>query len=391
MVPREELLRRADVLRKKLQEQNLDGALLAQNMTLFYYAGTLQCQYVYLPVDGEPVGLYRKNGERAALESGIRLIQMSGFSGLPALLADAGFSPGRIGLEMDVLPTAIYFKLQQAFPGVLFADVSISVREARQVKSPFEIELLKKAALQADVIHKRLPSLLYEGVKELDLAAELEAVLRKQGHQGMTRVRGFNQEMFFGHVLSGKEGAFSTFLDSPTGGLGLSTASPQGAGWRTIGRGEPLTIDYGGISNGYIVDQTRLYSIGNLPDILTRAFDASLAVQDAVLPLLKPGFTGAEIFEKAALTAAEAGLQDYFMGYGDTQVKFVGHGLGLEFDEFPILSKGSKHSLEENMVVAVEPKFTFPGLGVVGLENTWQITSTGAVKISLTPDAHVIV
>lgn len=391
MVPRDELFRRKTVLQEKLQMLQLDGVLLAQNMSIYYYSGTLQCQYVYIPASGEAYGLTRRNMVRAQHESGIIVMPMGGFSGMSKLLADAGYAPKTLGLELDILPTALYFRLAAAFAGVELKDCSTIVREARQVKSAYELELFQEAAKQVDSLHRLVPSLLYAGKDELELASECEAILRKLGHQGSARMRGFSQEMFYGHLLSGQSGAVSSFLDSPTGGMGVSPAAPQGAGKKAIRAGEPVTVDYGGIFNGYIVDQTRLYSVGRLEDQLNIAFETALAVQERVVSLLKPGTTGNEIYLAALDVAEKAALSQFFMGVGDTQAKYVGHGVGLEFDEFPILAKGSGHRLEENMVVAVEPKFTFPGLGVVGIENTWHITANGAKKICITPDEHIIV
>lgn len=237
------------------------------------------------------------------------------------------------------------------------------VRETRQKKSAYELQQLRLAAKQIDALHKKIPDLLEIGKKEIVFAAECEAYLRKLGHQGYTRMRGFNEEMFYGHVLSGAEGAEASFVDSPTGEKGLSPVMPYGAGEKTFAANEPITVDYGGIYGGYVVDQTRLYSFGKLPDILMRGFEAALKVQEAVKALLYPGITGAQIFAAAWETAKKLGLIEHFMGFGRTQVPFVGHGVGLEVNEFPVLAKNSPHVLTENTVVAVEPKFTFPGLG----------------------------
>jgi Xaa-Pro aminopeptidase len=391
MVPKQELARRKNKLQIKLLENQIDGVLLAQNMSAYYHSGTMQCQYVYVPSVGDALGLVRKNMARANDEAGIAMVAMGGFSGLPGLLAKQGFSPKRLGLELDILPTTLYFRLEKTFVGVEIVDCSTAVREVRQVKSTYELEQMDAAARQSDTLHRQIPALLYDGKEELALAAECEAILRTLGHQGAVRLRGFGQEMFFGHLLSGATGALSSFLDSPTGGMGISTASPQGAGRKAIRSGEPITLDFVGIYNGYIVDQTRLYSLGSLPDALNRAFEAALLVQDVVKALLQPGCSGGEIYAAALETAKKEGLDEHFMGVGDTQAKYVGHGVGLELDEFPILAKGSSHVLAENMVVAVEPKFTFPGLGVVGIENTWHIQARGVKKISITPDQHVIV
>ncbi|MCL5981211.1 MAG: Xaa-Pro peptidase family protein [Firmicutes bacterium] len=386
-VTRSELERRRDVFQEKLQQGAVDGALLVQQMSMYYFTGTMQCQYVYVPAEGEVLGLVRKNMMRAQAEAGVSLVPLSGFASLPALLGENE----RLGLELDILPATLYLRLAALFSKSELTDISRPVREVRQVKSPYELELLAEAARMVDAMNRRVPELLVEGKEEIVLASEAEAILRALGHQGVSRMRGFSQEMFYGHVLSGESGGVASFLDSPTGGTGLSAAQPQSAGRKKLAYGEPITIDYAGIYQGYTVDQTRLFSIGPLPDDLNRAFDAALAVQDKVCELLMPGKSGEEIYLAAAAAAAKAGLANHFMGFGDTQVRFVGHGVGLEFDEFPVLAKGSPHLLAENCVVAVEPKFVFPGIGVVGIENTWVVRKEGARKISLTPDEPVSV
>lgn len=390
MITREELQARRTVAQEKMQTLNLDGLLLLQNISMYYFSGTMQCSYVFIPAAGECLGLVRKNYKRAKLEAGIPVAAIDRFSDVPAKLAEAGFKVKRLGLEMDVVPVKIYFQLQKVLPETEFLDAGILVREVRQKKSAFELKQLRLAAKQIDALHKKIPDLLEIGKKEIVFAAECEAFLRKLGHQGFTRMRGFNEEMYYGHILSGAEGAEASFVDSPTGGKGLSPVMPYGAGEKTLAANEPITVDYGGIHGGYVVDQPRLYSFGKLPDLLRRGFEAALEVQETVKKLLYPGTTGADIFAAALETAKKLGLAEHFMGFGRTQASFVGHGVGLEVNEFPILAKNSPHIIIEDTVVAVEPKFTFPGAGVVGLENTWQVTKNGPVKISLTADEHVI-
>ncbi len=389
-IPKEELDSRRNALQEKLQVQGVDGVLLAQNMTMYYFTGTMQCQYVYMPASGLCLGLVRRNMERAAEETSVPLQRMAGFSQLPLLLAEAGHEPFRLGLELDIMPAALYLRAVKYFSCEI-VDISTAVREVRQVKSEYELAQLRQAARQVDAMHRLVPEFLAEGIEELALAVELEAVLRKMGHQGISRMRSFNQEIFFGHILSGDAGGVASFLDSPTGGTGISPVQPQGPGRRIIRRGEPVSVDYGGIYNGYVVDQTRLYSVGPIKKELERAFEVALLIQEKVCEKLIPGASCDEIYQTAAAIAQKAGLSDNFMGRGDTQAKFVGHGIGLEFDEFPVLAKGSSCLLEEGAVVAVEPKFVFQSTGVVGIENVWRVCAKKPERISITPDNYLVV
>lgn len=390
-IPAEEISRRIGLLQKRMQEANLDGALVAQMMSMLYFSGTMHCQYIFIPSEGEALGLARRNAERIETESSLPLVKVSGFRDIAGAITEKYGRLKTLGLELDVLPAALYLRFKEALGTAEIHDVSLLVREVRQVKSPFEIEQFLLAAEQVDKMHRKVPELLQEGKDEITLSVELESILRLNGHQGPTRMRGFNQEMFYGHLLSGSPGTLSSFLDSPTGGAGVSVAQPQGAGIKKIMRNEPVTVDYGGVYNGYVVDQTRLYSIGPLPDKLSRAFETALEIQEKVRQMMTPGRPCRELFAIARDTAQKRGLAEYFMGYGDNQVGYIGHGVGLEFNEFPIISEKSAHVLAINNVIAVEPKFTVPGLGVVGIENTWLIREGEPLKISITADDHVIV
>ncbi len=86
---------------------------------------------------------------------------------------------------------------------------------------------------------------------------------------------------------------------------------------------------------------------------------------------------------------ASAGLDAYFMGAPNNQVPYIGHGVGLELDELPVLARGFKMVLEQDHVVACEPKLVFPGRGVVGVENTWRVTASGLERITVSADALV--
>ena len=85
--------------------------------------------------------------------------------------------------------------------------------------------------------------------------------------------------------------------------------------------------------------------------------------------------------------AEAAGLAASFMGHGEGQVRFIGHGVGIELDELPVLSPNDL-ALEEGMVFALEPKFVLPGLGAIGIENTWLVTA-GAPEVLTPAPEHI--
>lgn len=387
-VPLPELEGRIRRFQEELAMAGLDGALILQNTDLFYFSGTAQQGQLLIPREGPPVLWVRRSLSRARQESSLADIRPATGSG--DLAAEArtrvGGGLGRLGLELDVLPASLYLRYQKVLPGVELADVSPIVKRVRAVKSAWEMERLQEAAAVADAIHRAVLENLREGMRELDLAAAVEAAARRSGHQGFARFRGFNQEMYYGHLLSGPSGAVPSFLDSPTGGPGLSPAFPQGPGVRPIGRGEPVLVDYVGACGGYAVDQTRTYCLGPLPGDFKDACRTALAIQNTLCRESVPGATAARMYELAAGLAAGAGLAERFMGTADARAGFVGHGIGLEIDEYPPLAPGVQVALAEWMVLALEPKFTFPGRGTVGIENTFVVRKEGLTRLNISDD-----
>jgi Xaa-Pro aminopeptidase len=234
----------------------------------------------------------------------------------------------------------------------------------------------------------QVPEVLKRGMRELDLAAEFEYLLRKSGSDGYLRIRAFHQEIV-GLAVAGENAALPGCFDGPVTGKGLSSAAPYGPSGDLIREGAPIIIDYALISNGYIVDMTRTFAFGGLDPELKRAFDYSLEIQSRLVENLKPGSICEELFAGAAAVADSAGLAEKFMGYPGEQAKFVGHGVGLELDELPVLAQKFKSPLLTGQTVAIEPKFVFPHKGVVGIENTYAVTDEGCEKLTEFPD-HIV-
>jgi Xaa-Pro aminopeptidase len=385
--PAPELDARVRELQRSLQARAFDGALILQNADLFYYAGTVQQSYLYVPAQGEPTLFVRRVLERARAESALAtVVPLASPKGLAeALLGRYGALPQRLGLELDVLPVNRLQKLQELLPGITPVDVSPDIVQQRSIKSEHEIGLLRESAALGDAICARLPDLLEEGLSEAEFAGRVEAQARALGHEGIIRMRGFNQEMFYGQLLVGLSGAVASFLDTPLGGSGLSAAVAQGVSMRRIGRGEPIVFDFVPVRNGYITDFTRIFSLGRLPDELRLAYGVALQVQDAVVEVARPGVTCSTLYEAAVAAAERAGLAEHFMGHGPTRVRFVGHGVGLELDELPVIAANDT-VLEPGMVFALEPKFVFPGLGAVGIENTWCVRADGLERLTLSSE-----
>lgn len=390
-VPADELYRRRVGLQGALAKAGLDGALIVEKTDLYYYGGTSQQGYLYMPVEGEPLLMIFKDYERARAESTLpEVIAVDGTSELAARIGERYAMPLRFGMELDVLPVNLYRQYEKIFPGALIADVSLAIRLQRAVKSPYEVSKMRAAAAGSDRVAAKAEELIKEGKTEVALAGELEAYARSLGHQGLVRMRMFGNELYWGHLLSGDAAAHPSYLASPTGGQGVSTVIGQGAGWKKIRRNEPVLLDYVFALDGYLSDHARIFSLGPLPDDLVAAHEAMLEIQEAMKKACVPGAVTGELYEMMAALAADKGYGDNFMGATEKRIRFTGHGVGLELDEFPFIAKGQKLEIAAGMVIALEPKVIFPGRGVVGIENCLLVTEQGLESLGSYSDGITV-
>lgn len=391
--PKPEIDRRIDQLKKQLEKNRLDAVLIVQRADLFYFSGTIQEAHLYIPVDDEPILMVFKSHARAIAESPLsHIVPLDAIRAVPEILKQCGYVlPPAIGMELDVLPANLFVLYQELFEGKKLVDASHLIRLVRAVKSTYEIEIIRQAARRSDQVAGTVCKLLREGITELELAGQVEAEARKLGHQGIVRMRLWGSEMFYGHLMAGPSGAVPSFLSSPTGGLGASPAVAQGPGFRPIRSHEPVLVDYVFAFNGYYSDHARIFSIGELPDELMAAHAAMLQLQAAIKKEAKPGVRSGDIYELALKQAAELGYEKNFMGIGNERIRFVGHGIGVELDEYPFLAAGQQLELQENMTLALEPKLIFAEKGVVGIENTHVVTEDGLEQLGQFQDEIVIV
>ena len=385
ITPTSELEYRFRKLQQHMAVEGLDAVIIVQNADLFYFTGTIQSGNLYVPLEGEPLYMVRKDFLRARMESGLReVVPFSSMKDIPMVLANHSYpQPKRIGMELDVLPVNFFERYRNVFTQGEFIDATPLIRKVRMIKTHYEIHILKDAACQVDKVCRRAREIIREGMSDLELAAELEFTARKEGHQGLLRMRAFNAELFYAHIFSGADSAVPAYMDTPLGGVGPSPAFGQGAGYKKIRRNEPIIVDFAGCLDGYMVDQTRVFAIGGISDRLKRGYEDMLLVQERMMALADNRATWGEIYEECLALAVDQGYADSFMGNKGAQVSFIGHGIGIEIDEYPFLARGFKEmTLETGMVFAFEPKVVFPGEGAIGIENTFYLTDQGLKPIT---------
>lgn len=386
--PGEEIRWRIGRFQGLLQENGVAAALISQNADLFYFTGTIQRSFLFVPARGEPVLAVTGNLDRARRESRLsHIVPLKNGHRLGQALAEFDYSiQGQIGLEMDVLPVRHYFTLCQDFPGADFRDVSEYIRQVRMIKSEYEISQIRKGAEILDDVMREAQGSIRSGMTELEVDALLGALARRRGHQGRLRMRGYNQEMFYGHIFCGRIAALPSSMETPLGGLGTTPAIAQGASFNVITSNEPIIIDFGVGINGYVTDMTRTFVIGKLSAELEEAYSFAREVKSFMEGWVKPGRQCSLLYQEAVELARRRGYGDYFMGYRESQAAFIGHGLGLEIDEYPLIASHFHQEFQPNMVFAFEPKLVFPDVGVVGVEDDYLVTEAGVERLTTYDD-----
>ncbi len=386
----EEIRDRRIKLQKKMAEKGTDLVCLLQNVDVFYFSGTIQKGFLFIPVEGEALFFVQKDYERAVRETPLKCIKTGSLRDLPRLLKEYRLQGSRVGMELDVLPVALFHRIRALFNDWEVSDISPEIKEIRSVKSAFEIEQIRMSGRIVDEVFSQAKHHIREGVTELAVDGILTSIGRSHDHQGFLRMRGLNQEMMNIHVLSGESGSTYSFCDTPLSGKGLTPAIAQGSSRQRIERDRPIVIDYGGGFSGYVTDETRTFVIGRLKELLLRAYETALEIVGEVESSVKPGDIPVRIYERARERANRAGLAENFMGHGEGQVAFIGHGLGLEINEWPVLGRGYRRPLEVGNVFAVEPKFIFPGEGAVGLELDYAVQERGLERLTGFPKELIV-
>lgn len=388
-LPPGEVAGRVARVQAAMVEAGVDVLLAQQNSDMYYLTGFVAQGVVAIPSEGEAVFFVKRPFARAAKESAMPAVAGFEKDQVAALRARGAKLPAEpvVGLELDVLPYtwAERSRRAAAVPWERVRDIGGLLREVRSVKTPWERKQHRRAAALVDKALAAVPDLLKEGMREIDLKAKLEQVQREEGAQGFVPQRRFNQEPFQGHALAGATACLPSYQDSAMGGAGLSRRYPQDAGLKKIRRGEPVVVDLANAWNGYIADETRTYAIGNLTALLRDRYQACVEVLDFLRGRIVPGARGDALFAAAEEEFGKRALLENLGGLGEDRISFIGHGIGIELDELPVLARGFENVVAEGQVVAVEPKLVFEGVGMVGVEDSHFVTEAGAEVFTKAP------
>jgi Xaa-Pro dipeptidase len=383
--PKKEIEARLEGFRKRMAAEDISFAVILQNVDLFYFTGTIQKGALIVPVDQPPLLFVEKSLYRAGIESPLEIIPIKKDKDIGGILGGKNIIKGKGGMELDILPVTLFERWKSILGHDNIADVSPLIKDLRLIKSEFEIAQIIKSGQILSHVFQKAKEIIKEGMREVDIDAALVAEMRRMNHQGFLRMRGFNQEMMCGYVTQGYSATISSNADVPISGLGLSPAIGQGSSVNVVKKGIPVIVDFGGGYNGYITDETRTYAVGELKDIFLKGYQVTREIIEEIMSFAREGIDATELFVRALDRAKEAKLEKYFMGYGEGQVGFLGHGLGLEINELPVITPRHKTILKEGMIFACEPKFIFPGEGAVGIEVDFIVRKDGLQRVTDSP------
>jgi Xaa-Pro aminopeptidase len=386
-VPASEIRRRKAAIQRELRKSGVDALFVVQRVDLFYFAGTAQNGFLYMPAEGEPLLCVKKYMPRAQRESPLEnIVEIGSINEVPGFIADFfGKLPPTLGFEFDVLPVRDFNFYRRVLPVKNYVDGSPLIKKIRMIKSPWEIEQMDRTAALSQKTFEYMKATIRPGYTEMEFAGMFETFARKLGHGGKMRVRDYQTEGYPWHILSGKSGGLVGLLDSPASGEGTSAAFPCGGGNKPLAAHEPIMIDFTSVLNGYHLDETRMFAIETMPDRAMRACQATIHIHNAVLEKVKPGMTGVELFEISTSEAKSLGYEEQYLGPPGYKVTFIGHGMGLELIEPPIVADGKEDPLEPGMTFALEPKMVFKDEFAAGIESVLLVTDSGCRLISQVP------
>ena len=386
LVPESEIENRIAAARRLMSAQGIEALLLSHRPDIFYFTGTGQDAWAYISLEQEPLVMVKRYLPRACAETPLRVVPVDSVTRIPQAVTEAhGRLPKTMGLAFDTVPVRDYKFFQSLFSSTQLQDGSGIILGCRSVKSPWEIRALERAAKTSAGVFAFMERHIKPGPKETEFAGIIEAHARTLGHSGKIQMRHYRAEGFSFHIMSGRSGGMPGALDSPVSGMGTCTAYPFGAGPKPIGENEPVLVDFSCMVGGYHMDESRMFCVGKMPREAEDAAQVSMEQLFALKEAMVPGKAIADLFDISVEMAAEKGLSREYLGLPEAKAKFIGHGIGLELVEPPILTAGYSRELEPGMVFAVEPKFVFRDRFAAGIESVIQVTETGGRFISQTP------
>lgn len=382
LLTHEESELRLEKVRRAMGSQHVDALLISDNANKYYLTGRVYAGYIYIPSAGIPIYFVRRPVELEG--DGVVYIRK------PEQIAETiGLNtPENIGLELDILPYSSALRLKKLFPEAELKNASAVMRAARACKTATEIEMIRRSGVKQMRVYSRIPHLYKPGMTDFELQIEIERESRLEGCLGQFRISGDSMELYMGNILAGENADAPSPYDFAMGGRGLDPSLPVGACGEPILPGTTVMVNVNGNYTGYMTDMTRVYSLGAISQLAIDAHNCSIEIHRSLQDMMRPGVEAKTLWEKAEEIVKSRHLHEYYMGHRQ-HAGFIGHGVGIEINEAPVIAPKSRDIIAEGNVIALEPKFVIPHVGAVGVENSYAV---GADSVeNLTPAQEEIV
>ncbi len=400
-VPVSELSKRQSQFADLLALNNISGALIQNPVDLYYFSGTRQNSTLYVPASNSsgsieeggngPIQFVRRSLKRAKWESGGSdsphiLEKFPRMSSFEEKLSSCGVVD-MPSLQLNALPYNFVNIFANKLRGLNSKNTSITdnsklIYQLREIKSEWEIDVMKTGAAIQMEMFETVAEIGSRGVSELDIAAAAEAISKSYGFSGNVNIRRYPMQCDRAVVVAGRTGGIPSFFDAAVGGVGPHPGASHGAGFNKIKENEPVLVDLVHVHRGYVVDMTRMFVAGKLSQEWEERLDVTLDLKDLIIDSLSKGNTCEQVWnESLEYVKEKPGWEEHLMGMPPDQSKFLGHGVGLELDESPVIASGFSRELPIGGTMAIEPKFVYSD-GCIGNEDTWVRTTQGVEPIT---------
>ncbi len=378
LLDKDEQLLRVDRVVKGMKAAGLDAVLLADNASKYYLTSRVYAGYIYITSGGKVICAVQRPVEL----NGPEVAYIRKPEELPSVI---GVMPRSLGLELDTMSYNNVERLKAVFPDATIGNASAIMRVAREIKTDTEVEMIRESGVRQERVYRRVPHLYREGMTDIEFQVEIERTSRLEGCLGQFRISGDTMELFMGNIIAGDNADAPSPYDFAMGGAGMSPSLPVGANGSEIKPGMTVMVDVNGNYTGYMTDMTRVFSLGDISPEALKAHECSRRIHRELAAMGRPGTEARALYERALEIAREEGLEHLFMGHRQ-HARFIGHGVGIEINELPVIAPRSRDVIAPGQVIALEPKFVVPGTGAVGIENTYLVTSGGWTCLTNAPE-----
>jgi Xaa-Pro dipeptidase len=374
-------LSRIERLEGALREAGLGAALVMHPVSVYYLAGTGQPANLLVQPGREPVLYARRYIDLARASSRVSDVREgAGFSAIEVTW------DGPLGMELDILPAALVASAGRRLGEI--ADCSPALWSVREVKDADEVAAMRASVGLFDALHEAMCAHLRPGITELELSAEIARALRLAGHHGVVMQRRWDAKLAMeGSLASGPN--LTTVSRGPVTitGVGLGESFPMGASRREIERGDLVNVDLGLNRDGYHADMARTYAAGDISAEAVELARTCRELEDVGIGAIRPGVTCESVYDAARAAAERLGVAGIFQGGGP----YIGHSIGLELDEPPVLGPGASMPIREGMILTVEPKLLGEGGLAVNIEDDVVVTADGCEILGTLPRTAFVV